>query len=215
MRAVNLLPRELAPERPSAKQALPFVGAAAVPLVAGALVFIGYTSAHTNATDQLGQVSALRLEVARAKPVAATKIVDTSALVSSRSARRSALADAVGKEVAWDRTLGDVARVLPTTVWLTDMTVVSPTPADSLAPLAAAPVPSTGPSAGAPGFTIDGFTYTMDDVALLLQRLQLLPTLGTVTLGSTSRSTIGEKDVVQFSITATMVPPAAETGVQP
>src|SRR5438477_11607767 len=117
MRAVSLLPREPAPGRPSAKQALPFVGAAAVPHVAGALVFIGYTSAHANVADQLGQVSALRLEVARAKPVAATKTVDTSALVGSRSARRAALADAVGKEVAWDSALGDVARVRPTTGW--------------------------------------------------------------------------------------------------
>jgi len=209
MRAVNLLPRELAPERPSAKQALPFVGAAAVPHVAGALLFIGYTSAHANVADQLGEVSALRLEVARAKPVAATKTVDTSALVSTRAQRRAALEDAVAKEVAWDRTLGDVARVLPAAVWLSDMTVVSPTPADSAVPATPAAVPTTGPTSGPAGFTINGYTYTMDDVALLLQRLQLLPTLSNVTLGSTSGSTIGLKDVVQFSITATMVAPAA------
>src|SRR3954464_15594050 len=148
MRAVNLLPREIAPERPSVKEALPFVAAAAVPLVAGALVFIGYTTAQANATEQVGQVSALRLEVARAKPKVATKTVDTSALVSSRAARRIALADVLGKEVAWDRTLGDVTRVLPNPVWLSDMTVVSPTPADSLAVPVAVAAPPTGPASG-------------------------------------------------------------------
>ena len=213
MRAVNLLPREIAPERPSYKQMLPYLGACSVPLLTASFIFIGYTSAQADATTLVGQVSALQLEVERATPVAKTKTVDTSALVSTRAQRRAALEDAVAKEVAWDRTLGDVARVLPATVWLSDMTVVSPTPADSAVPATPAPVPTTGPTSGPAGFTINGYTYTMDDVALLLQRLQLLPTLSNVTLGSTSGSTIGLKDVVQFSITATMVAPPA-TGAQ-
>ena len=214
MRAVNLLPREIAPERPSYKQMLPYLGACSVPLLTASFIFIGYTSAQADATTLVGQVSALQLEVERATPVAKTKTVDTSALVSTRAQRRAALEDAVAKEVAWDRTLGDVARVLPAAVWLSDMTVVSPTPADSAVPATPAPVPTTGPTSGPAGFTINGYTYTMDDVALLLQRLQLLPTLSNVTLGSTSGSTIGLKDVVQFSITATMVAPAAP-GAQP
>jgi Tfp pilus assembly protein PilN len=207
MRAVNLLPRELIPERAPAKEVLPFLAAGSVPIVAAMLVFIGYVRAQTDASDQVGRVAVLQLEIAHTKPVEVTKTVDTSALVNSRAQRRAALADAIGKEVAWDRTLGDIARVLPGTVWLSDMTVVSPTPADSLVPSTPAPTPATGPSSGATGFTINGYTYTMDDVALLLQRLQLLPTLSNVTLGSTSNSTIGLKKVVQFSITASMVAP--------
>src|SRR5262249_41766592 len=133
MRAVNLLPREIVPERPSYKQMLPYIGAAAVPLLASTLIFLGYMSAHANANTAAGQVAALQLQVERAHPATVTKTVDTSALTSSRTARRAALADALGKEVAWDRALGDIARVLPSSVWLSDMTVVSPTPADSLA----------------------------------------------------------------------------------
>jgi Tfp pilus assembly protein PilN len=209
MRAVNLLPRDLTPERAPAKEVLPFLAAGSVPIVAAMLVFIGYVRAQTDASEQLGRVTALQLEIDRAKPVAVTKTIDTSALVSSRAQRRAALADAISKEVPWDRTIGDIARVLPSTVWLSDMTVVSPTPADSLVPTTPAPTPSTGPTSGTAGFTINGYTYTMDDVALLLQRLQLLPTLSNVTLNSTSGSTIGLKNVVQFSITASMVPPSA------
>jgi Tfp pilus assembly protein PilN len=211
MRAVNLLPRELTPERAPVKEVLPVLAAASVPLAAAMLVFIGYGRAHADAQAELGRVAALQLEIAHTKPVAATKTVDTSALVSSRAARRSALADAVAKEVPWDRTLGDVARVLPATVWLSDMTVVSPTPADSATPVTPAPAPSTGPASAESGFTINGYTYTMDDLALLLQRLQLLPTLSDVTLSSTSMSTIGLKKVVQFTINATMVAPSTAT----
>jgi Tfp pilus assembly protein PilN len=207
MRAVNLLPRDIAPERPSYTQMLPYVGACAVPLIAASLILTGYSRAHADATAQLGKVNALQLEVERAKPVAATKTVDTSALVSSRAARRAALADALAKEMPWDRTLGDVARVLPTSVWLSDLTATSPTPGDSTVPVAPTPAPTTGPAAGPSGFSINGYTYSMDDVALLLQRLQLLPTLSNVTLSSTSGSMIGLKPVVQFSISATIVPP--------
>lgn len=207
MRAVNLLPRDIAAEGRSLKDVLPVVGAAAVPMIAASLVFIGYARAHADAAQQLGQVAALEQEIARATPATVTKTVDTSALVSSRAARRSALADALSKQIAWDRALGDVARVLPNRVWLNDMTVVSPTPADKAAPTPA-PVPATGPSSGPSGFIIDGYTYTMEDVALLLQRLQLLPTLTNVTLTSTSGSTIGDKPVVQFSISASIAVPA-------
>ena len=56
MRAVNLLPREIAPERPSYKQMLPYLGACSVPLLTASFIFIGYTSAQADATTLLGQV---------------------------------------------------------------------------------------------------------------------------------------------------------------
>src|SRR5262249_20874563 len=99
MRAVNLLPREITPERAPLKEVLPIIGAATVPLVAASLVFIGYSRAHADATAQLGQVSLLQLEIAHVKPVAVTKTIDTSALVSSRAARRTALEAALSSQI--------------------------------------------------------------------------------------------------------------------
>jgi Tfp pilus assembly protein PilN len=176
------------------------------------LVFVGYTNAHSDAATQLGRVAALQLELARTKPATAVKTVDTSELTSSRTARRAALQVALSRQMAWDRTLGDVARVLPSSVWLTDLTAVSPTPADSTAVTStSATTTGAGPSSGTSGFTINGYTLTMDDVALLLQRLQLLPTLTNVTLTSTAGTAIGEKPVVQFSIAASIVAPTTAT----
>lgn len=219
MRAVNLLPREIAPERAPLKETLPLLGAAAVPLVAGCLVFIGYARAHTDAQTQAGRVAAMQLEVDRAKPKTAASTIDTTPLVTQRTARRAALQDVLTKQIPWDRALGDLARVLPTSVWLTDLTVSSPTPADSAAAppttttSGSTPAPAPAPSSSATkGFTINGFAYTTDDVALLLQRLDLLPTLSGVTLGSTTTSTIGKKSVVQFTITGSVV--AAAPGAQ-
>ncbi|MDX6514037.1 MAG: hypothetical protein QOE36_3541, partial [Gaiellaceae bacterium] len=45
-------------------------------------------------------------------------------------------------------------------------------------------------------------TYAEQDVAMLLQRLQLLPTLTNVALGGASKSAIGERELIQFDITA-------------
>ena len=225
MRAVNLLPREIVPERAPLKETLPLLGAAAVPLVAGCLVVIGYSRAHVDAQAQAGRVAAMQLEVDRAKPKTVATTIDTTPLVTQRSARRAALQDVLSKQMPWDRALGDLARVLPSTVWLNDLTVTSPTPADQVVVAPAAttttpsgstppPAPAPAPSSASQGFTIDGFAYTNDDVALLLQRLQLLPTLTGVTLDSTATSTIGEKTVVQFTIVGSVVAPTPAVGAQ-
>jgi Tfp pilus assembly protein PilN len=65
----------------------------------------------------------------------------------------------------------------------------------------------------ATSFTVTGYAYTSDDVALLLQRLQLLPMLSNVTLSSTQTIALGLKSAVQFSLSAALGPTPA--GVTP
>ena len=60
------------------------------------------------------------------------------------------------------------------------------------------------PAAPSAIFTITGYAYSHDDVAHLLARLALVPSLANVTLGSTSSATVGPKAVVQFTVNATM-----------
>ena len=72
---------------------------------------------------------------------------------------------------------------------------------------------STAPTtvANPNAFSIGGYTYSEDSVARLLTRLQLLPMLSGVTLGTTTSSSVGNKPVVQFLVTATVTPPANES----
>jgi Tfp pilus assembly protein PilN len=204
MRAVNLLPQQAIGEQPRLPKALPLVGAAAVPVIALLLLIVGYAGGHSAVATNRTQLEALRAQIAASAsvPAAATPVVNTSAIVTSRMARRAALEDVLGKQVAWDTTLRDVARVLPATVWLTSLTATSPISAESST--APAPVPAGTP---ATGFAISGDTYSENDVALLLQRLQLLPTLTGVTLGSTSQTSIGARVLIQFTISAALQPP--------
>lgn len=201
MRAVNLLPKEaLGRERQGLPRALPLLGAAAVPVVALALVIVGYSGAHSAVTAKQGELTSLRAEVATLAPAVSPPVPDTAGLATERTQRLIALEDALGKKMPWDTTLGQVARVLPGNVWLTTLTMTSPTPADSSA-VAATPSPTS--------FTLEGFAYTEDDVALLLARLQLLPSLSGVTLGSTGRTIVGAKALVQFQVTASIQPSLA------
>jgi hypothetical protein len=227
MRAINLLPNQAAAQATSGFGGkLPFVGSAAVPAIALILIFVGYSSGHSAVSTKQAQLATVNAQVlALAKPavsvVPTTPPVDTSGLVTERTERLAALQSVIGNEITWDTMLLDVARVLPANVWLTSLTVISPTPADVVVtPLVApaattttagetppvAPTPAAAPTPGPIGFTIEGSTYTQADVASLLQRLQLLPTLTNVSLVSATQTPVGTKDTVTFNITATLQP---------
>ena len=221
MRAINLLPRAAVGEaRGGLGGKLPFVASGAVPVIALVLVIVGYSSSQSAVSTKQAQLATLSAQVATLKPAIAVvkpAAPSTAGLVSERSLRLTALQSVLGKEVAWDTTLLDIARVLPANVWLTSLTATSPTPADAVAPAPVPPDPNapatttttatpTPAPAATTTFTIQGSTYTEADVAALLQRLQLLPTLTNVTLVSTSQSLVGKKSLVDFNVTASIQP---------
>ena len=125
-----------------------------------------------------------------------------------------ALQDALGRRVAWDRILDQIARVLPANVWLTQLNAMSPTPTTAAPPPAPTTTTSSSsssssttpvvPAAPSALFTLTGYAYSHDDVAHLLARLALVPSLTNVTLGATSSATVGPKAVIQFTVNATM-----------
>jgi Tfp pilus assembly protein PilN len=223
MRAINLLPQQVASERRAGLAGrLPFVGSAAFALIALVLVFVGYSSAHSSVASKQAQLATLnaelKAETAATNPVTVAAAAPSSAgLVAERSARLTALRSVLSNEVPWDTALMDLARVIPPNVWLTILTALSPTPADApFAPPAPPPTstgststttaaaPAPAPSGAPTGFTIQGATYTQADVGTLLARLQLLPDLTNVTLVSTTQQQAGAKTIVQFNITASL-----------
>jgi Tfp pilus assembly protein PilN len=106
---------------------------------------------------------------------------------ASSTARATVIRTVAGARVNWERTLTDFARVLPDQM--------------SLQSLQAASTGGATPSA-AGTFTISGTTTSHVRVALILDRLALLPWLSDISLGSSSHS--GTSD--QFSISAGFAP---------
>jgi Tfp pilus assembly protein PilN len=87
-------------------------------------------------------------------------------------------------------------------VWLTqlDARVASPSAEDAAGVAATA---AAVPALAAPtGVNVTGYTFSQNDVAELLARLQTVPSLTNVQLQSSSRAEVGTKPVVQFTILA-------------
>ena len=197
MRAVNLLPRQQVQqktERSNPTVLVAAIGGAAVllALVAGALL------ANRSVDRQRQALASARAELAAtpAHHVSASTQAFRQAVLSQREERSLALASAIGKRVAWDRILRRFALVLPSDVWLKDLT--GSVPLDSPATTVVA-TPSALPATPT-ALTIDGYTYSQASVARLLERLEVLPDLKNVQLSNSAITQLGGRTVYSFTI---------------
>jgi Tfp pilus assembly protein PilN len=198
MRAVNLLPRENVEhkrERPNAVVLVAAIGGAAVvlALVAGTLV----ASRSVDRQQQSLSTARAVLAVTPAHHVSATTQAFRQQVLTQREQRSLALASALSKRVAWDRVLRRFALVLPNDVWLTGL--------NGTVPLDTAPtVPTTASALPAPAseLNIQGYTYSQESVARLLERLSVVPDIEDVQLQSSTTANVSGQNVVSFTIVA-------------
>ena len=191
MRAVNLLP----PNAYAPKQRLPHapvVLAATAPVLAGALVYLGYSFEHSKVTSRASQLGLVQSEITILAP-SPELVAQTSSIAAERSARRAALADVLAKRMPWDLTFGRLARVIPKGAWLINVSANSPTPATSS---------TSTPSSSANGFTAQGYADSQETVAIVLERFALIPGLSNIVLENTVTTSVGTTSLVQFSISA-------------
>jgi Tfp pilus assembly protein PilN len=193
MRSVNLLPRDDKRQRQQPGAVL-LTGALGGVLVVAVLAG-GFLMTSSGVSDKQTQVDALRAELA-AIPPAPEAPVDTAGLETQKSERVTLLGKALTSRVAWDRILREVSLVLPEDIWLESLVANAADPSFT-------PTPGQ-PQAPAGGFTITGFSYSHDGVARLLARLSVLPELEKPSLGSSVVDTTKERDLVKFTITASL-----------
>jgi type IV pilus assembly protein PilM len=196
-RSVDLVPRDAKGGQrrmPSLKAAL-LPAAVAVPLVAVGFLFF-QASGDVNQREE--RLSAAERELA-ALPKPKRAEIDP-ALQGEQAQRATAVAQVLGQRLAWDAVLRDVSRVLPADIWLTELNATVPSPADTPAAVAASPAVA-GPAAPT-GVTVTGYTYSQNDVAELLARLETVPSMTNVQLQSSENAEVGKKSVVQFTILA-------------
>ena len=200
MRAVNLLPRqhvEQKRDRPNSVALGALIGGAAVLL---ALV-AGFLLANRSVDRQrqaLADARAMLAATPAHKMSAQTQAFRTT-LLSQREQRSLALAAAIGKRVAWDRILRRVALVMPDDVWLQSLTGSVPldttlTPTTTTTPSALPALPTA--------LSIQGYTYSQDGVARLLERLAVVPDLNNVQLQTSQSQQLGNQTVINFTIVA-------------
>jgi Tfp pilus assembly protein PilN len=205
MKAVNLLPREVTKtksRRPSAPVITAFVAGVVVLTVLAA----GYFKQSASVSQKRTELQAARAELALVpSPVAPNTAVTT--LKGEQAQRVTALQSALNGRVAWDRVLREVSLVMPSDVWLSSLTLAAPNSATVIpgAPTGTTTTPSTTvPSAPvAPtDFVMNGQSLSHVGVARLMSRLALVPDLERITLNHSTRSTVGSRPTVEFSVVA-------------
>ena len=233
MRAVNLLPGETKQPR---KRLSPVGQLALVaPFVVAGLLVAGYLLASSGVNSNRSTLQALQDELASLPAPKAAEPQQNPALASERQLRIAALGAALQSRLVWDRVLREISAVLPSDVWLTTMsakapelpetvpTATTPTPAASATPASTdttatttTATTTTTPAAAAPvpapaqPMTFVGYTYSQEGVARLLSRLAVVPALQNVKLVSSTQATVGDQQVITFSIEADVRP--EETG---
>jgi Tfp pilus assembly protein PilN len=199
MRAVNLLPREEQPRSFAANRGVAFGAAGGIALVSVALTALmigaGGTIQQQNAERDSLNAQLAALPTA---PANQQESEENAALASEKNLRITALSSALSTRVAWDRVLSQISQVLPEDVWLTSLTSQSGEANASA---------STG-AVGPPGasVTLMGSTYSQRGVARFLARLGVIPALSGVQLLSSSNVDLKPRDLVQFTIQATVKP---------
>jgi Tfp pilus assembly protein PilN len=202
MRAVNLLPQDEQPRSFAAYRGVAFGAGGGVALVSVTLAAL-MISAGGAIQQQSGERDSLNAELAALPPapVDQQESSTNATLVFEKNQRITALSSALSTRVAWDRVLSQISQVLPEDVWLTSLTSQSG-PAD-----ASAATGAVGPSGAS--VSIIGSTYSQRGVARLLARLGVLPALSDVQLLSSSTQEMKPKNIVQFTIQATVKAPGA------
>ena len=115
------------------------------------------------------------------------------------TARLNAVRTVVSSRMNWDRTLTDLARILPTDVVLSNLQATAPVSAAAAGAASVAATDTAAPPSGTSTLTIVGNAPSYVRVAFVLDRLALLPWLSNVTLQSTSKPGTAP---AAFSITA-------------
>ena len=219
MRAVNLLPREPAGHRkrmPSGQVLL----ASTAPLVAAAFVYLGFSYEHAKVSDVRAD---RRRGARRAQRARARRHRSASAgqqLAVQRTSRFRALAGRArppcrvgrdarpGRARAAARRLGERSSTRSRRPRPSASAAPPSAPADDHDVDHARPArrrrrrPPSAPAAATAIFSMSGYAFSNADVAQMLARLALVPSLTNVTLVSTAAIVIGNKHVVQFQLTA-------------
>jgi len=233
MRAVNLLPAPRAEKRqPDAQSAarstktIAIAAGAVLALLVAAVAF-AFVQGRSHVHNRQAKLALLQSQVEREEGIAAISAKAFAQAQAQSQDHLAAVTSAASGRTAWDSLLDQLSRVMPQGSWLeslqttpastastTDTTSTTTTPSSSSE--GSAVVTSNGLSSlGGSGsaapvaatFTVTGYARSQGIVANVLQRLAVIPALSDVSLTSTQRTPVGDKNAIQFTIGANVRSP--------
>lgn len=198
MRTINLLPPEAAQKATARRKTAGLVALGVIYVALLALAALWWQGKASDAEDDLdAQLAAnTRIEAEIAS------LSDVRALRSTYENSVERLGTALAKDVAWGRLLNDLARIIPDRLWVTSMTGTLQESEDN--PFLLGQVSVTGVA----------FDYPDASSWLRVLDAEEWPALGGGWVSSTSRSTIGESPVVNFTSVASLLDAARSNRVE-
>lgn len=187
-RRITLLPAEIGTRQRERRQLVGAgVGVAALAGVLGAVLQLRagqVANAQDQADDADARTVALQTEV--------QALADVEALQADIATRRQTVIGVLERDVAWTRTLQEMATVMPSDVWLTSFTGTAGT-ADALAPGTV---------------TVAGMGFDQASAARWLERIGELDSLAGLWLPSSTKSGEAGQELITFSSNANLTPAA-------
>ncbi len=174
MRAVNLLPADRKRRERQAPKLTPLHGAALGILVgAVALGYWGH-SVKGQAAEQQAKVDAAETQSQQLQSqIATAKLAAAAPQASSYQTDRLLVAGLTTARVNWSTVMINLSRVAPKGVWLTSMSITTPT--SDQAAQAAAPAPGAPAQPRPAAITLQASATSRTEAALFLSRLNSVP----------------------------------------
>jgi Tfp pilus assembly protein PilN len=198
MRTINLLPPEAAQRATARRKTVGVVALGIVYIALLALVALWWQGKATDAENdrdaQLAANARIEAEIASLSSV--------RALRSTYDDGVERLNTALARDIAWGRLLNDLARIIPDRLWITSLTGTQQLNEEN--PFLLGQVAVTGTA----------FDYPDASSWLRVLDAEEWPALGGGWVSSTSRATIGESPVVNFTSVASLLDAARSNRVE-
>lgn len=183
IRRINLIPPS---ERPRTRTDFGMLGLIVLAVIVVAGIALSYVYFNGVLTDRKRELEQVQAQAAQARNQLAA-LAQYEALGNERREAEEVVQHIYAGRTLLSQALGDLSLVIPKEVWLQQLSLAAP-PVPPFAPVAGQAAAQQGAGSDEGSFTITGTTYTFDDVATLLVRLEQIPSLKDIKLQTAGAS---------------------------
>jgi Tfp pilus assembly protein PilN len=154
-------------------------------VIVAILAGVGYTWFHyrTSLADKENELAQVQTEIQKVQQQLNT-LAQFEALQNAKNQAEALVQQIYAGRTLLSEILGDVSLVIPKEAWVQTMSLSAPEVAAVIATFPGQPPAPAGTASPAGQFNVAGITYTFEDVARTMVRMEQVPSFANVTLGT-------------------------------